>query len=63
MLVCEPYGVIPCLGALKVLKVNVGVCEPYGVIPCLKALKVLKLMLVCVEPLWSHSMFRSLERA
>ena len=23
--VCEPYGVIPCLVALKVLKVNVGV--------------------------------------
>ena len=49
MLVCEPYGVIPCLGALKVLKVNVSVCEPYGVIPCLGALKVLKVnVCVCV---------------
>ena len=52
--VCEPYGVIPCLGALKVLKVNVCVCvNPNGVIPCLGALIVLKLMLVCVNPMES----------
>ena len=52
--VCEPYGVIPCLGALKVLKVNVRVCEPYGVIPCLGALKVLKVnVCVCVNPMES----------